>query len=82
MRNYRAQDVDSYIASSDAAARPHLKEPRKIIRSTIPNAEEKISWGIPFYKYHSKDRDHPNRVRPTSADHGDQADPESQSQNE
>lgn len=52
MKNYRAKDVDSYIASSSKEARPKLKEIRKIIRSTVPKAEEGISWGMPFYKYH------------------------------
>lgn len=52
MRNYKAKDVDSYITGSPIEARLHLKELRKIIKSTIPNAEEKISWGIPFYWYH------------------------------
>ena len=52
MRNYSAKDVDSYIASSPEEARPHLEELRKIITSTIPNVEEGISWGVPFYKYH------------------------------
>lgn len=49
MKNYKAKDVESYIASSDVAARPKLEELRKLIKSTIPNAEEKISWGVPFY---------------------------------
>ena len=52
MRNYKAKDVDSYIASSAPEARPKLNELRKIIKSTVPNAEEGISWGVPFYKYH------------------------------
>ena len=52
MRNYNVKDVDSYIAASSWEARPKLQELRKIIRSTIPNAEEGISWGVPFYKYH------------------------------
>lgn len=52
MRSYSAKDVDSYIAISPEVARPHLLELRKIIKSTIPKAEEKISWGVPFYKYH------------------------------
>ena len=52
MRNYSAEDVDSYIASSELEARPALQELRKIIKSTIPKAEEGISWGVPFYKYH------------------------------
>jgi len=52
MRNYSAEDVDSYIASSEPEARPTLNELRKLIKSTIPKAEESISWGVPFYKYH------------------------------
>jgi len=52
MRNYSADDVDSYIASSEPEARPTLNELRKLIKSTIPKAEESISWGVPFYKYH------------------------------
>jgi len=52
MRNYSAEDVDSYIASSEPEAHPTLNELRKLIKSTIPKAEESISWGVPFYKYH------------------------------
>ncbi len=47
----KAKDVDSYIADSDKEARPILEELRKIIRSTIPEAEETIWYGVPFYKY-------------------------------
>ncbi|OGG07433.1 hypothetical protein A2872_02420 [Candidatus Gottesmanbacteria bacterium RIFCSPHIGHO2_01_FULL_42_12] len=52
MRNYKAKDVDSYIDSSKVEARPHLKELRKLVKSTILNVDEKISWGVPFYRYH------------------------------
>ncbi|MBC7943202.1 DUF1801 domain-containing protein [Candidatus Saccharibacteria bacterium] len=52
MRNYSAKDVDSYIAGSEPEARLTMNELRKIIKSTIPKAEESISWGVPFYKYH------------------------------
>lgn len=52
MRNYSAKDVDAYIASATEEARHHLKELRKIVKSTIPEADESISWGVPFYKYH------------------------------
>ncbi len=52
MKMYDAKDVDAYIAGSAAEARPHLKELRAIIKSTIPGVEEKISWGIPFYRHH------------------------------
>jgi len=52
MRNYSAEDVDSYIASSGSEAHLTLEELRKLIKSTIPGVEEGISWGVPFYKYH------------------------------
>ena len=51
MSNYEARDVDGYIANAPEAARPHLEELRDLVRSAIPNAEEGISWGVPFYKY-------------------------------
>lgn len=52
MKNYSAKDVDEFIASAQEEARPKLEELRKLIKSAIPNAEEKISWGVPFYWYH------------------------------
>jgi uncharacterized protein YdhG (YjbR/CyaY superfamily) len=52
MGNDKAKEVDSYIAASAAEARPTLDELRKVIRSTVPKADEGISWGVPFYKYH------------------------------
>jgi uncharacterized protein YdhG (YjbR/CyaY superfamily) len=48
----KPKDVDSYIANSAEEARPILIEIRKIIKSTIPQAEEVILWDYPFYKYH------------------------------
>ncbi|MFX0177517.1 MAG: iron chaperone, partial [Candidatus Hodarchaeota archaeon] len=50
----KPKDVDSYIANSSREARPILKEIREIIKSTIPNAEERIWYGVPFYKYHGE----------------------------
>lgn len=52
MRNYKAKNVDAYIESSVSGARSNLEELRNIIRSCVPNAQEGISWGVPFYKYH------------------------------
>ena len=51
MKNYKAKDVDEYIASAGMEAQPTLKEIRKIIKSAVPKAEESISWGVPFYKH-------------------------------
>jgi uncharacterized protein len=52
MRNYTAEDVEGYIASAEPAAHPTLEELRKLVKSTVPEAQESISWGVPFYKYH------------------------------
>jgi uncharacterized protein len=48
----KPKDVDSYIANSANEARPILEELRKVIKSTVPDVEEGISWGVPFYRYH------------------------------
>lgn len=47
-----APDVDTYIANSSSELQPVLEEVRKTIKSAVPMAEEGISWGVPFYKYH------------------------------
>lgn len=47
-------DVDSYIADAEPGARPILEELREIVISVIPNAEEKIWYGVPFYHYHGE----------------------------
>jgi uncharacterized protein YdhG (YjbR/CyaY superfamily) len=52
MRNYKAENVDQYIANAEAEARPTLKKLRELVITTVPEAEESISWGVPFYKYH------------------------------
>ena len=51
MRNYEAKDVDSYIAGSVPEAKSTLEELRKLVKATIPKAEESISWGVPFYRH-------------------------------
>ncbi|WP_331235388.1 iron chaperone [Natronorarus salvus] len=45
-------DVDSYIANADERARPTLEELREMINSTVPEAEEGISYNVPFYTFH------------------------------
>lgn len=52
VKNYKAENVEDYIASSEPEARPKLEELRDLVKSTIPKADEGISWGVPFYKYH------------------------------
>ncbi len=44
-------DVDLYIAKCPKELQEKLQELRKIIKSTAPEAEEKISYGMPYYHY-------------------------------
>ncbi|MCA9896979.1 MAG: DUF1801 domain-containing protein [Ardenticatenaceae bacterium] len=48
------KDVDTYIANQAEEARPKLKELRKLIKATIPQAAEKIWYGVPFFDYHGE----------------------------
>lgn len=45
------QDVDSYIAKAPKEIQSKLKELRKAIKTAAPKAEEKISYGMPYYAY-------------------------------
>ena len=45
------KDVDSYIASAPKEVQSKLKELRRAIKETAPDAEEKISYGMPYYSY-------------------------------
>ncbi len=51
-KNYR--DVDEYIASVPPKERPKLSALRNLIRRTVPGAEEKISYKMPYYGYHGR----------------------------
>ncbi len=46
----KAKTVDEYIADAPEAARPLMEELRKVIKTTIPQAEERIAWNAPNYK--------------------------------
>ena len=41
--------VDAYIEAQDEAVRQRLQAVRAIIRSAIPEAEERMSWSMPTY---------------------------------
>ena len=45
------KDVDAYIDAAPKEAQATLREIRGIIRSAAPKAEEKISYGMPYYGY-------------------------------
>ena len=48
------QAVDVYIAAAPKAVQPMLRKLRRAIRSAAPKAEEKLSYGMPFYAYHGR----------------------------
>ncbi len=52
MTNYSAKNVDEYIAACPDRARSHLEDIRAAIKSAVPKADEGMSWGKPYYRYH------------------------------
>ena len=47
----RPKNVDAYIASAPKEFQGKLKQLRRAIREAAPNADERISYGIPYYGY-------------------------------
>ena len=50
----RSKDVAAYIAGHPPDVRRVLTRVRSIIRKTVPDAEEMISYQIPAYKLHRR----------------------------
>lgn len=46
----KPQSVDEYIAAQDETIQPKLNEIRTVLRSALPDAEERISWSMPSYR--------------------------------
>ena len=44
-------NVDEYIAQAPKEVQDKLQELRAVIRTTAPGAEERISYGMPYYDY-------------------------------
>jgi uncharacterized protein YdhG (YjbR/CyaY superfamily) len=45
-----AKSVDAYLKAAPVAARSKLMQLRAIVKSTAPQAEEGISYGMPYFK--------------------------------
>ena len=45
----KPQNIDEYIAAQDETVQPRLREVHEILRTAIPDAEERISWTMPTY---------------------------------
>jgi uncharacterized protein YdhG (YjbR/CyaY superfamily) len=43
--------VDEYIAKASEPAQQMMKQIRAAIEATVPRADEKMSYGMPFYEY-------------------------------
>jgi len=48
------KDVDDYIAKAPTQTQRMLREVRTIIKETAPEAEEKISYQMPYYSYQGR----------------------------
>jgi len=48
------QAVDAYVAAAPKVVQPMLRQLRQAIRSAAPTAEEKLSYGMPYYAYHGR----------------------------
>ena len=47
----KIKDVDTYIAGAPKEVRGKLVKLRTIIKACAPKAEERISYGMPYYHY-------------------------------
>ena len=47
----KSKDVDAYTAAAPKEVQVKLKELRTIIKKMAPDAEERISYGMPYYGY-------------------------------
>ena len=45
----KPQNIDEYIAAQDERIQPVLTEVRTILKNSLPEAEERISWSMPTY---------------------------------
>jgi uncharacterized protein YdhG (YjbR/CyaY superfamily) len=48
------KQVSVYIAKAPKASRLKLKELRRLIMDIAPGAEERISYGMPYYDYYGR----------------------------
>ena len=49
--NNKLKNVDAYIKAAPRESQSKLKELRNLIITTVPEADEKLSYGMPYYSY-------------------------------
>jgi uncharacterized protein YdhG (YjbR/CyaY superfamily) len=50
----RPETVDDYIAGEPEDVQPLLRELRDTIRAAAPEAEERLSYGMPYFHLHGR----------------------------
>jgi uncharacterized protein YdhG (YjbR/CyaY superfamily) len=50
----RPETVADYIAAAPKSLQPKLQQLRDTIRAAAPDADERISYGMPFYYLHGR----------------------------
>jgi uncharacterized protein YdhG (YjbR/CyaY superfamily) len=53
-RERKPKTVDAYIAGAPKKVRGKLNELRSVIMKTVQNAEERLSYGMPYYSYNGR----------------------------
>ncbi|HZP55570.1 MAG TPA: DUF1801 domain-containing protein [Candidatus Saccharimonadales bacterium] len=52
MKASRAKTVDQFVAEAPVEARPVLEQIRVVIKKAVPEVDETMGYGKPYYKYH------------------------------
>jgi len=52
MKASSAKTVDQFVADAPAEARPVLERIRTIVKAAVPDVDETMGYGKPYYKYH------------------------------
>jgi uncharacterized protein YdhG (YjbR/CyaY superfamily) len=52
MKASKAETVDIFVAEAPAEARSVLEQIRKVIKAAVPEVDETMGYGKPYYKYH------------------------------
>jgi uncharacterized protein YdhG (YjbR/CyaY superfamily) len=52
MKASSAKTVDEFVAEAPAEAQPVLEHIRKVVKQAVPNVDETMGYGKPYYKYH------------------------------
>jgi uncharacterized protein YdhG (YjbR/CyaY superfamily) len=48
------RQVDAYIAAAPKQARAMLRQLRQLVRACAPEADERLSYRMPYYSYHGR----------------------------